>query len=122
MTWRSPWRPADFTVTGTDGGADGTLAQAQFANGFGCTGGNVSPQISWKNAPEGTTSFAIRAVSNDLATWHPRERNAEMELRPLAHVGLRDQVVTTAIMLCLADLVETLQGDPDTMAMRSVKE
>lgn len=35
-----------------------------------------------------------------------------MELRPLAHVSLRDQVVTTAIMLCLADLVETLQGDP----------
>lgn len=59
---------ADFTVTGTDGGADGTLAQAQFANGFGCTGGNVSPQISWKNAPEGTKSFAIRASNGPFPT------------------------------------------------------
>ena len=32
-------------------------------------------------------------------------------LRPLAHVNLADQVVATALMLCLADRVETLQGD-----------
>jgi hypothetical protein len=34
------------------------------------------------------------------------------KLRPLAHVTLRDQVAATAIMLCLADRVETAQGDP----------
>ena len=33
-------------------------------------------------------------------------------MRPLAHVGLRDQVIATAIMLCLANRVETRQGDP----------
>jgi hypothetical protein len=33
------------------------------------------------------------------------------KLRPLAHVGLKDQVAATAIMLCLADRVETIQGD-----------
>ena len=45
--------------------------------------------------------------------WEPVEkRPASVRLRPLAHVSLADQVVATALMLCLADRVETLQGDP----------
>ena len=45
--------------------------------------------------------------------WEPVEkRAASVRLRPLAHVSLADQVVATALMLCLADRVETLQGDP----------
>ena len=45
--------------------------------------------------------------------WEPVEKGAtSARLRPLAHVSLADQVVATALMLCLADRVETLQGDP----------
>ncbi|PKN28138.1 MAG: hypothetical protein CVU65_00220 [Deltaproteobacteria bacterium HGW-Deltaproteobacteria-22] len=33
-------------------------------------------------------------------------------LRPLAHASLSDQVAATAVMMCIADRVETLQGDP----------
>ena len=45
--------------------------------------------------------------------WEPVEKMAaSVRLRPLAHVSLADQVVATALMLCLADRVETLQGDP----------
>lgn len=48
--------------------------------------------------------------------WEPRptedEERGIARLRPLAHVPLRDQVVATAIMLCVANRVETLQGDP----------
>ena len=45
--------------------------------------------------------------------WEPFEKGATSgRLRPLAHVSLVDQVVATALMLCLADRVETLQGDP----------
>lgn len=51
-------------------------------------------------------------VSAKMDNWRPKARNADMDLRPLAHVSLRDQVVSTAIMLCLADQVETGQGDP----------
>lgn len=35
------------------------------------------------------------------------------ELRPLAHVSIREQVMTSAVMLCLADAVETSQGNTD---------
>ena len=44
--------------------------------------------------------------------WEPVKRVRSAQLRPLAHVSLADQVVATALMLCLADRVETLQGDP----------
>ncbi len=45
--------------------------------------------------------------------WGPVQKGAtSARLRPLAHVSLADQVVATALMLCLADRVETLQGDP----------
>jgi len=45
--------------------------------------------------------------------WKPVDaREVAAHLRPLAHVSLKDQVAATAVMLCLADPVETLQGDP----------
>jgi hypothetical protein len=43
---------------------------------------------------------------------NPGKKIPKAKLRPLAHVSLKDQVVSTAIMLCLADRVETCQGDP----------
>ena len=46
----------------------------QVYNGFGCTGGNISPQLAWSNAPEGTKSFAITMFDKDAPTgsgwWH----------------------------------------------------
>ena len=46
--------------------------------------------------------------------WNPiKEKDKQTTpLRPLAHVDLADQVVATALMLCLADRVEDEQGDP----------
>lgn len=45
-----------------------------FFNNFGCTGDNISPQLSWSNAPEGTKSFAITIYDADAPTgsgfWH----------------------------------------------------
>ena len=52
-------------------------------------------------------------VTQKSKSWGPAKIPKEaVKLRPLAHVSLRDQVVATAIMLCLADRVETQQGDP----------
>ncbi len=51
-------------------------------------------------------------VSKDQR-WEPEEdRDDKLRMRPLAHVSLRDQVVGTAVMLCLANKVETEQQDP----------
>jgi hypothetical protein len=48
--------------------------------------------------------------------WRPVKGPAAVErkLRPLAHLSVRDQILGTAFMMVLADLVETRQGDPRT--------
>lgn len=50
------------------------MANAFVYKGFGCAGGNVSPQLSWYNIPKGTKSFAITAYDPDAPTgsgwWH----------------------------------------------------
>lgn len=43
--------------------------------------------------------------------WEP-PKDISAKIRPLAHVELQDQVVATALMLCLADRVESKFGDP----------
>ncbi|QSW90288.1 YbhB/YbcL family Raf kinase inhibitor-like protein [Flavobacterium endoglycinae] len=61
-----------FTLTSKDLGGEATKVQ-EF-NGFGCSGENQSPQLSWKNAPEGTKSFAVTMYDPDAPTgsgfWH----------------------------------------------------
>ncbi len=45
--------------------------------------------------------------------WAPREPN-KLKLRPLAHIGIKEQTIMTLVMMCLANEVEALQGDPST--------
>jgi hypothetical protein len=54
-------------------------------------------------------------VDPKTGLWGPlKTTKTEKKIRPLAHVSLEDQVAATALMLCLANRVETLQGDPRT--------
>ncbi|MNW45184.1 reverse transcriptase [compost metagenome] len=45
-----------------------------------------------------------------FSAWGPEE---EIKLRPLAHLSIDDQTVATAVLLCLAEAVETAQGPSD---------
>jgi len=65
---------AEFTLTSSDFKAGDSLANAQVANSFGCSGGNVSPALSWANAPKDTRSFVLMVYDPDAPTgsgfWH----------------------------------------------------
>ena len=62
----------NFTLSSSD--LKGQLTKKQEFSGFGCSGENISPQLSWQNAPKGTKSFAITVYDPDAPTgsgwWH----------------------------------------------------
>ena len=63
-----------FIIFSPDIGGNGEIQAVQVFNGFGCTGGNQSPALSWRNAPAGTQSFLITLYDRDAPTgsgfWH----------------------------------------------------
>ncbi len=64
---------ATFTLTSPDL-KSGTFDNQFVLNGFGCTGGNVSPALEWANPPAGTKSFALQLFDPDAPSgsgfWH----------------------------------------------------
>lgn len=74
-------------LSSTDIANGKTLDGAQVYQGFGCTGGNVSPALSWSNVPAGTKSFAITAYDPDAPTgsgwWHWTAYDLPASLRTL---------------------------------------
>jgi|SRR5579885_2464822 len=63
-----------FTISTPAFKDGGTIQMAQVFNGFGCTGGNHSPELTWSGAPAGTKSFAVTIYDPDAPTgsgfWH----------------------------------------------------
>lgn len=55
---------------------------------------------------------ALWAFSAD--DWVPDNQSESAIMRPLAHVLMRDQVISTALMLCVAECIESAQGEPGT--------
>jgi Raf kinase inhibitor-like YbhB/YbcL family protein len=68
--------------------ASGTIGQEYVLNGFGCTGGNVSPAIEWRNVPPGTKSLALQVYDPDAPTgsgfWHWTVYNIPADQKGLA--------------------------------------
>jgi Raf kinase inhibitor-like YbhB/YbcL family protein len=62
-----------FTISSPDL-ASGTFATQYILNGFGCTGGDISPAVVWSNPPAGTKSFVLNVFDPDAPTgsgfWH----------------------------------------------------
>jgi Raf kinase inhibitor-like YbhB/YbcL family protein len=63
-----------FTLVSADLKAGARVGDSHVFNGFGCTGGNVSPALSWSNPPAGTKSYALMVHDPDAPTgsgwWH----------------------------------------------------
>ncbi len=63
-----------FTLKSAEVKPGGKLTEKQVFNGFGCSGENVSPPLSWQNAPAGAKSFVLTVYDPDAPTgsgwWH----------------------------------------------------
>lgn len=62
-----------FTLSSPDL-ASGAFDNKYVLNGFGCSGGNISPALEWRNVPAGTKSLAVQIHDPDAPTgsgfWH----------------------------------------------------
>lgn len=62
-----------FTLSSPDL-ASGSFSTRFILNAFGCTGGNVSPELRWQNPPAGTKGYALQVLDLDAPTgsgfWH----------------------------------------------------
>lgn len=65
---------ADFQLRSSSVKNNEQISNTYVLNGFGCSGANVSPELAWKNAPEGTNAYAIMMYDPDAPTgsgwWH----------------------------------------------------
>jgi Raf kinase inhibitor-like YbhB/YbcL family protein len=63
-----------LNLTSPDLQANGRFADEQAFDGWGCAGKNISPALSWTEAPAGTKSFAISVYDPEAPTgsgfWH----------------------------------------------------
>ena len=70
--WADAGTPV-FTLTSPDL-AGGTFTSQFILRGFGCTGGNISPELQWLNVPSGTKSLALQLYDPDAPSgsgfWH----------------------------------------------------
>lgn len=63
-----------LTVSSTSFQHNTRLPEEYVFDGWGLTGGNLSPQLSWSGAPAGTTGYAVTCFDPDAPTpsgfWH----------------------------------------------------
>lgn len=64
----------NFTLSSSDIAHQKFMSKTQEFQGFGCSGNDTSPQLSWRGAPKETVAFAVMAYDPDAPTgsgwWH----------------------------------------------------
>jgi Raf kinase inhibitor-like YbhB/YbcL family protein len=84
-----------FTLSSPEIPAGSTIAQSYEFAGFGCSGKNTSPALTWSGAPAGTVAYAVTVYDPDAPTgsgwWHWMVTNIPASVTKLsAGAGAQD--------------------------------
>lgn len=64
---------ADFNVSTDSASTQGHMTEQNVYHGLGCSGANLSPQLSWSNPPANAKSYGLTMYDPDASTggwWH----------------------------------------------------
>ena len=85
-------------------------------NGKGCDGDNVSPQISWDGAPEGTHSYAVTVHDPDAPTdhgwWHWAVVNIPEQIHSLEEGASNEGKLPPEAVEVMTDFKDKKYGGP----------
>lgn len=105
-----------FVVSSADFVPNKTVNNNNMLNSFGCTGNNVSPQISWSGAPKGTKSFVLTMYDPDAPTgsgwWHWVAYNIPSTVSGFAAGASADGTLNAAIVQAPNDGGDPHYGGP----------
>lgn len=92
-----------FEVTSTDVTDGSPLANAQVSGVMGAGGEDVSPQLSWTGAPDGTQSYAVTIYDPDAPTasgfWHWAAFNLPADTTSLPSNASKDGLPGDSVQL-----------------------
>jgi Raf kinase inhibitor-like YbhB/YbcL family protein len=117
---------SQFVLAGTDKELVKSVPLVYTANAFGCTGGNISPELHWSGAPAGTLSFVVTLFDPDERStpsgwWHwiVYDLPAATESLPKGAGVLKSALLPAGTLQGRSDLGENAyhgpcpaQGDP----------
>ena len=97
--------------------AEGTsIENAQVFNGFGCTGENISPTLSWDGVPEVAKSLALTVYDPDAPTgsgwWHWVVFNLPIETRALPAGASKSEAMPEGAVESMTDFGAPGYGGP----------
>jgi hypothetical protein len=99
---------SDFKLTSSSVKENQLLDQKFFWNNFGCTGGNVSPQLTWTKGPVETKSYAITFYDKDAPTgsgfWHYQAYNIPANTTSIPEGALSEKKIPEGTVESNTDL------------------
>jgi len=113
----TPSGAAEFRLTSPVVKEQGTVANEQVFNSFGCSGKNISPELHWDNGPSETKSFALTVYDPDAPTgsgwWHWVVFNIPVSVHMLpANAGKPDNVIAEGAIQSMTDFGQPGYGGP----------
>jgi|SRR5581483_2369945 len=105
-----------FELTSTDIKKGETMSADLIFNSFGCTGGNLSPELKWSKGPEGTLSYALTCYDPDAPTgsgwWHWVVFNIPADVTELPKGFKADDATITGLIQSRTDFGKPGYGGP----------
>jgi Raf kinase inhibitor-like YbhB/YbcL family protein len=106
----------NFTLSSTSFNPGDTIPHHYVFNGMGCKGNNISPELEWRNAPDGTKSFAVTVHDPDAHTahgwWHWSIINIPASIHKLAEGASNHEKLPANAVEVVTDFGDNRYGGP----------